>query len=124
MRATLGLLGCDVDLLFTPHLLPVTRGILATITVPMRTMPNDLLGVWRDRFHGEPFVEIRDEVPSLRDVVYRNVVRISARAAANVRCPSVIVLAAIDNLVKGAAGQAVQNANVVLGLPETAGLLA
>ncbi|MEP7347090.1 MAG: N-acetyl-gamma-glutamyl-phosphate reductase [Gemmatimonadaceae bacterium] len=124
MRATVAHFGCDVDLLFTPHLLPVARGILATITVPLRAMPNDLLGIWRERYAGEPFVEIRDAVPALRDVVYRNVVRISARAAANVRRPTVIVLAAIDNLVKGAAGQAVQNANVVLGLPETTGLLA
>lgn len=124
MRATVGHFGRDVDLLFTPHLLPVARGILATITVQLREMPNDLLSIWRNRFGGEPFVEVRDEIPALRDVVYRNVVRISARAAKNVRRPTVIVLAAIDNLVKGAAGQAIQNANVALGLPETTGLLA
>ena len=122
MRATVGHFSRDVDLLFTPHLLPVARGILATITVPLRTLPNDLLGVWRNRFATEPFVEIRHEVPSLHDVRYRNVVRITARVAAQVRRPSIIVLAAIDNLMKGAAGQAVQNANVVLGLPEIAGL--
>jgi len=124
MRATVERFGRDVDLLFTPHLLPVARGILATITVPLRAMPNDVLTIWRDRFAGEPFVEVRDEVPALRDVIYRNVVRISARVATNVRRPTVIVLAAIDNLVKGAAGQAIQNANVALGLPETTGLLA
>ncbi len=123
MRATVAHFGRDVDLLFTPHLLPVARGILATITVPLRTMPNDLLGVWSARFVEEPFIEVRDALPSLRDVVYRNVVRISARAAANVRRPTVVIVAAIDNLVKGAAGQAVQNANVMLRLPETAGLL-
>ena len=61
-------------------------------------------------------------MPSLRDVVRRNVVRISVKHAANVRQPTLIIVAAIDNLVKGAAGQAVQNANVMFSLPETAGL--
>ncbi|MFN8573607.1 MAG: N-acetyl-gamma-glutamyl-phosphate reductase [Gemmatimonadaceae bacterium] len=122
MKATVAEYGRDVDLLFTPHLLPVTRGILATITVPLRDWPSDLLGIWRHRYAGEPFVEVRDELPSLHDVVYRNVVRISARQAANVRRPTAIVLVAIDNLLKGASGQAVQNANVVFGLSEPCGL--
>ena len=58
----------------------------------------------------------------MRDVVRRNVVRIAVRPAAHLRTPTLIVLAAIDNLVKGAAGQAVQNANLLFGLAETAGL--
>ncbi len=60
--------------------------------------------------------------PSLRDVTYRNVVRIFVQRVAGVRQPTLLVLSAIDNLVKGAAGQALQNANLMLGLDEAAGL--
>ena len=122
MRAVLEGAGADADLIFTPHLLPVARGILATITVPVTETIPDPLSPWRDEFAGEPFVEVTAEPPSLRDVVRRNVVRISARYVAGVRQPTLLILSAIDNLVKGAAGQAVQNANVVLGLDEPMGL--
>jgi N-acetyl-gamma-glutamyl-phosphate reductase len=123
MRAVLGAWQVDADLLFTPHLLPVARGILATITVPLtEPLGADPAARWRAFYDGEPFVEIAADVPDLRDVVRRNVVRVAVREAANVRTPTAIVVAAIDNLVKGAAGQAVQNANLLLGLAETAGL--
>ena len=126
MRAMLASLGCDADLIFTPHLLPVARGILATITVPLAeplAEPQaDVLAPWREHYAGEPFIEVSAELPSLRDVVHRNAVRITARAAEGVRTPTLIVVAAIDNLVKGAAGQAMQNANLLLGLEETMGL--
>jgi N-acetyl-gamma-glutamyl-phosphate reductase len=114
--------GRDNDILFTPHLLPVARGILATITVPVNEYPSDPSALWRDCYRGEPFIEIADEPPSLRDVVRRNVVRVSIAKAANVRQPTLIIISAIDNLVKGAAGQALQNANLLLGLSEQAGL--
>jgi N-acetyl-gamma-glutamyl-phosphate reductase len=122
MRAVLASLGCDADLIFTPHLLPVARGILATITVPLAEPLADVLGPWRAHYAGEPFIEVVAEAPALRDVVHRNVVRITATMAAGVRAPTVIIVAAIDNLVKGAAGQALQNANLLLGLEETMGL--
>ena len=122
MRAVVSDLGGDNDILFTPHLLPVARGILATITVPVTEHIANPLELWRETYRDEPFIEISDAMPSLRDVVRRNVVRISVKHAANVRQPTLIIVAAIDNLVKGAAGQAVQNANVMFGLPETAGL--
>lgn len=122
MRAVLGSLGCDADLIFTPHLLPVARGILATISVPLAEPVADVLELWRGHYAAEPFIEISAEIPSLRDVVHRNVVRITATMAAGVRAPTVIIVAAIDNLVKGAAGQALQNANLLLGLEETMGL--
>jgi N-acetyl-gamma-glutamyl-phosphate reductase len=122
MRSVLDESGADADLIFTPHLLPVARGILATITVPVSETLSDPLAPWREEFAGEPFVEVTSEPPSLRDVVRRNVVRISARYVAGVRQPTLLILSAIDNLVKGAAGQAVQNANVVLGLEEPMGL--
>jgi N-acetyl-gamma-glutamyl-phosphate reductase len=114
--------GRDNDILFTPHLLPVARGILATITVPVKEYAEDPAALWRDCYRGEPFIEIADQPPSLRDVVRRNVVRVSIAKAANVRQPTLIIISAIDNLVKGAAGQALQNANVLLGISEQAGL--
>ena len=122
MRTVLAENGADADLVFTPHLLPVARGILATITVPLTAQLDDPLAPWREDFAGEPFVEIDPEPPKLRDVVRRNVVRISAQHVVGVRRPTLLVLSAIDNLVKGAAGQAVQNANVVLGIDEPMGL--
>lgn len=122
MRSVLGAAGADADLIFTPHLLPVARGILATITVPLAESLVDPLAPWREDYSGEPFVEIDAEPPTLRDVVRRNVVRISACPASGVRQPMLIIVSAIDNLIKGAAGQAVQNANVVLGLAEPLGL--
>jgi len=122
MNAVVKDLGGDADLIFTPHLLPVARGILATIVVRLRQPLNDPLSVWSSAYAAEPFIEVASATPSIRDVVRRNVVRISATVAANVRQPTLIVTAAIDNLMKGAAGQAVQNANVMLGLDETMGL--
>ena len=140
MRSTLGALspvvvgggesaateGPDFDLVFTPHLLPVARGILATITV---TLSDDaVLGArepmqpWREAYGAEPFIELAGEPPSIRDVAHRNVARIFATRAAGVWRPTLLVHSAIDNLVKGAAGQALQNANVMLGFDETAGL--
>jgi N-acetyl-gamma-glutamyl-phosphate reductase len=123
MRAvTAKLGGRDNDIIFTPHLLPVARGILETITVPMKEDAEDPATLWRNCYKGEPFIEIADQPPSLKDVVRRNVVRLSVAKAANVRQPTLIIISAIDNLVKGAAGQALQNANVLLGLSEQAGL--
>jgi len=123
MRAVAGELnGADVDILFTPHLLPVARGILATITVPIKQHSDDAGELWRRFYSSEPFVEIADSPPSLRDVVRRNVVRLSVSKAANVKQPTLIIISAIDNLMKGAAGQAVQNANVLLGIGEQVGL--
>ncbi|MGH7617943.1 MAG: N-acetyl-gamma-glutamyl-phosphate reductase [Gemmatimonadaceae bacterium] len=122
MRETLSTWGADADLVFTPHLLPVARGILSTITVPLTRALGDALAPWRGTYANEPFIEIAAEAPSLRDVVHRNVVRISATMLAGTRTPTVVVTSAIDNLLKGAAGQAVQNANLMLGLEETAGL--
>ncbi len=122
MRALTAELGVDADLLFTPHLLPVARGILSTITVPLVRPLGDLLAPWRRRYADEPFIEVETELPELRHVQHRNVVRLTVRPVAGVRTPTLQVFSAIDNLMKGAAGQAVQNANLMLGLPETLGL--
>jgi N-acetyl-gamma-glutamyl-phosphate reductase len=122
MRAVVSDLGGDNDILFTPHLLPVARGILATITVPVTERLTDPLKLWEEMYDEEPFIEVSETMPSLRDVVRRNVVRLSVTQAANVRQPTLVIVAAIDNLMKGAAGQAIQNANLMLGIPEVAGL--
>jgi N-acetyl-gamma-glutamyl-phosphate reductase len=118
--------GFTGDLVFTPHLLPVKRGILETIHVPL-TRPVDRAtaeGMYQAVYGDEPCVAVlQGAVPSLKDVVHRNRVAIGVAAVANVRRPRLTVIAAIDNLVKGAAGQAVQNMNVMLGLPETTGLI-
>ena len=122
MRATLDALGADADLLFTPHLLPVMRGILATITVTLREPLADPNALYRTHYAVEPFVEVAAAPPRLREVVHRNVARIFATPLAHTRAPMLQVFVAIDNLVKGAAGQAIQNANLLCDLDEVAGL--
>jgi len=122
MREFVRTTGSDVDLLFTPHLLPVARGILATITVPLAQDLSEPLSLWETDFAGEPFIEVSSTLPTLREVVYRNVVRVTALKVESMRQPTLLVVAAIDNLMKGAAGQALQNANLMLGLNEVAGL--
>jgi N-acetyl-gamma-glutamyl-phosphate reductase len=122
MRATIDAYGIAADLVFTPHLLPVARGILSTITVPLTEPLADPLAFYRAAYAGEPFVEVSEDQPTLRDVVHRNVVRLSATMIAGTRQPTLLVTSAIDNLMKGAAGQAVQNANLMCGLDECAGL--
>ena len=122
MRAMLDSWKLDADLVFTPHLLPVARGILSTITVPLSEPLTDVLEPWHDAYAGEAFIEVTTQQPMLKDVVYRNTVRISATPLAGTRAPMLLVTSAIDNLVKGAAGQALQNANLMLGLDETSGL--
>ena len=122
MRALLGELGTNNDLIFTPHLLPIARGILATIVVRLNTDLKSPLAPWLELYSNEPFIEVSATTPSLRDVVRRNTVKISAAKAENTRQPTLIITSAIDNLTKGAAGQALQNANLMLGLEETAGL--
>lgn len=122
MRALVRDTGADVDLLFTPHLLPTARGILATMTVPLARELTNPIEPWRTRYAGERFIELSDTPPELRHVIGRNVVRIAAMSVAHVRTPTLLVFSAIDNLMKGAAGQAVQNANLMLGLDEAMGL--
>lgn len=124
MNAELKAWGSNSDLVFTPHLLPVARGILATIVVRAKATDGDVLSLWREAYEDEPFVQISESTPALHEVARTNVVRISAVDAANTAHPTLIITSAIDNLTKGAAGQAVQNANLMLGLAETEGLSA
>lgn len=114
------------DIVFTPHLLPVRRGILSTVHVPLieAMEREDGERILSQAYDGEPCVQlVRGGVPSLRDVVYRNRVAIGVVPVRHVRRPMLTVISAIDNLVKGAAGQAVQNMNAMRRWPETRGLL-
>jgi N-acetyl-gamma-glutamyl-phosphate reductase len=105
--------------LFTPHLAPMNRGILATCTA-MAKGPCDPLAALRDAYAGEPFVQVSERSPSVKWTLGSNAVHITARY--DERTGRVLAIAALDNLVKGAAGQMVQCANLMLGLDETAGL--
>lgn len=116
--------GHEVVSTFTPHLMPMNRGILSTIYVALsqgKTVA-DLRTCLEKAYASEPFVHVMPEgvAPSTRDVRGTNQCRIGIFAD---RAPGrAILISAIDNLVKGASGQAIQNMNVMLGLPETAGL--
>jgi N-acetyl-gamma-glutamyl-phosphate reductase len=112
------------QILFTPHLAPMNRGILATCyarpTAPTSTAA--LLDHLRAAYRDEPFVVVSERSPSTKATLGSNTCHLSARF--DERTGHVVVLSALDNLTKGASGQAVQCANLMLGLPETAGLTA
>jgi N-acetyl-gamma-glutamyl-phosphate reductase len=105
--------------LFTPHLVPMTRGILATC-YGEATGPSDPLQALREAYAGEPFVHVTDQPPATKWVSGSNGIQLTARY--DERTGRVLALSAIDNLGKGAAGQMIQCANLMLGLEETAGL--
>lgn len=107
--------------LFVAHLLPVIRGILETIyATPIKPglTTAEVQAALRAAYENQRFIAVRDAAPTLRDVQHTNMVHVNARVV-NKR---VVLVAAIDNLIKGASGQAVQNANLMLGLDESAGL--
>ena len=106
-------------ILFTPHLAPMNRGILATCTAIAKG-PCDPLQALRDAYADEPFIHVSDKAPSTKWALGSNAVHLTARYDA--RTGRVLALAALDNLVKGAAGQMIQCANLMLGLDEGAGL--
>ena len=114
--------GRDVQVLFTPHLAPMNRGILATCYARPAgsTDTDEVLGLLADAYRDEPFMVVSERSPSTKATLGSNSVHITARA--DDRTGWVVVIAALDNLVKGASGQAVQCANLALGIDETAGL--
>ena len=109
----------EVALTFCPHLLPVKRGILTSLYLKTARPASELKAGLQRFYEGAAFVHVVDKAPSLQDVQYTNDCRISVHDAAPGR---VVVFSAIDNLVKVAAGQAIQNMNLAMGFPETAGL--
>jgi N-acetyl-gamma-glutamyl-phosphate reductase len=115
----LGALGAGVKVTFTPHLLPLDQGELVSCYVTASD-GGDLDRLYEDFYRDEPFVELSDAPPGVRDVRETNICRISVHP--DERTGRVIVFAAIDNLWKGAASQAVQNLNLMFGLPEGEGI--
>jgi N-acetyl-gamma-glutamyl-phosphate reductase len=119
--------GAPAQVLFTPHLAPMNRGILATCYARPAAHPgilttDELLATLRKAWADEPFVVVVDGSPSTKATLGSNAVHVTARA--DTRTGWVVAIAALDNLTKGASGQAVQCANLVLGLPEGRGLSA
>lgn len=117
--------GRPVEASFTPHLLPMSRGILETIYVDLAPGRDAaaLRALWQERYGAEPFIRILPPgvFPATQHVRGTNLCQL---AVADDRITGrAIIVAAIDNLVKGAAGQAVQNMNLMLGIPETEGLV-
>ncbi len=113
-----------VNLVFTPHLTPIIRGIFATLYAPLKNPGVDLQALYEKRYADEPFVDVMPagSMPDTRSTRASNICRIAVH-----RPPGTdfaMILAVVDNLVKGAAGQAIQNMNLMFGLPETAGLTA
>jgi N-acetyl-gamma-glutamyl-phosphate reductase len=111
----------NVQALFTPHLVPMDRGILCTIYArPTKSVSDDqLMGQMREFYDGQPFVRIVTHLPATKDVAFTNYCDVTARVVRG----QVIVLACLDNLIKGASGVAVQNFNLMFGFPETMGIL-
>ena len=109
-------------LIFTPHLVPMSRGLLATCAAPAAAgcSEDSVVDALRSFYADEPFVAVLDSPPTTKAVLGSNAAHVSARY--DERTGTVIVMCAIDNLTKGASGGAVQAANVALGLDETAGL--
>lgn len=114
------------QVLFTPHLAPMNRGILATCyarpSVSVQPTTQSLLAALAKTYAKEPFVVVRPTSPSTKATLGSNAAHLTARF--DERTGTVMVICAIDNLTKGASGGAVQAANVALGIPETAGLTA
>lgn len=107
--------------IFTPHLVPVDRGLLASCyAVPRDGLPEDPVALYREFYADHPFVEIVDEPPTMRAVQRTNYARVSP--VADRETGRLLVFSVIDNLVKGAAGLAVQNLNLMAGRDETEGL--
>jgi N-acetyl-gamma-glutamyl-phosphate reductase len=113
-------LGFSAPVTFVPHLLPIDQGELAScyVTTTREVGEEELDSLYRDRWQDEPFVKLVDSPPGVRDVRDSN----DCHLFVTRNGPKVVALAAIDNLWKGAAGQAVQNLNLMLDLPETEGL--
>jgi N-acetyl-gamma-glutamyl-phosphate reductase len=114
--------GVDVSVLFTPHLAPMNRGIIATCYGrPTGSADSaDALAAMADFYADEPFMVVDERPPSTKSTLGANTVHLTARV--DPRTGLVMAIAALDNLMKGASGMAVQNANLALGLPETTGL--
>lgn len=118
--------GSDVGVLLVPHLLPIDSGILESIylepAAPDLT-EEDLFDAFEQAYADEPFVRVRNDLPNVKHVAGTNFCDLTVRLVKNNDATHVVVFSAIDNMIKGASGQAIQNMNAVFDLDETAGLL-
>ena len=116
--------GSKVSVVFVPHLIPINRGILSTIYVKLsQDIDTDgLLKIYSDFYKNEPFVKVYEngKLPEVKHVAHTNLCHIGLKV--NTEKKLAVIVTAIDNLGKGAAGQAVQNMNLMLGLPQASGL--
>jgi len=114
-----------VTIQFTPHLIPINRGILTTLYLePIKKLSEENISACYKKYYGnEPFVRLLEgkALPDTKNVAGTNVIEIAWRL--DPRTGRLIVMSAEDNLVKGASGQAVQSLNILCGWPETAGLV-
>jgi len=112
--------GCDVKILFQPHVGPFDRGILSTVySQPKKKISNDqLIQLYDDFYKAEPFVQIRNDAPAVKNVAGTNYCHIFVSCVKG----KIVSFSVIDNLIKGASGQAIQNMNIIFGLQETMGL--
>jgi N-acetyl-gamma-glutamyl-phosphate reductase len=110
-----------VEVIFTPHLVPMDRGILATIyAAPKKSADQrELLGLYREYYSASPFVRVVDHLPATKDSAYSNCCDITVRVVRG----RILVISCLDNLIKGAAGVAVQNFNLMLGHDEATALV-
>ncbi len=114
--------GTPIRLFFVPHLIPMTRGVLASCYVRLNgeIRQQELLDLYGATYASSPFVRVMEELPQTKATLASNFCDVTVRVDA--RTGQATAIAAIDNLVKGAAGQAIQNMNLMFGLPETEGL--
>lgn len=112
--------GCDVKILFQPHAGPFDRGIFSTVYCQPKGKADEkgLLKLYKDFYDGEPFVQVRGEVPGVKDVAWTNYCHLFPTVSKG----RIVIFSVIDNLVKGAAGQAIQNMNIIFGIGEATGL--
>lgn len=111
--------GEPVEVIFTPHLVPMDRGILTTTySRPLATVEEAaLFAEYRKFYHGHPFVRVVEHLPATKDAVGTNFCDLTVRVVRN----RILTISCLDNLIKGAAGAAVQNFNLMYGYPETTG---
>lgn len=114
--------GKETTVIFTPHLLPINRGILSTLYLDMTKEINeeDIYKIYEDFYKNDYFVRVSRELPEIKNIKNTNICEIGIRA--DIKKKKIIVVSVIDNLVKGAGGQAVQAMNIMFGLSEKEGL--
>jgi N-acetyl-gamma-glutamyl-phosphate reductase len=119
-QALTQLAGESVQVIFTPHLTPMDRGIFSTIYARPHSAlaEQEVLAIYQEFYRNEPFVRVRETLPCTKDVAHTNYLDLAVRVVRD----RIVILACEDNLIRGASGVAVQNFNLMYGLAETLGL--